>query len=915
MVPYSPVGADVVPEEGEAGAGGDDNEAELALGDDDADGHHDDDHDDDGHDGDRPPSPSQQHQQGGPSEVGPGPVRGPSTAARAGKALLSGLDRGSAAMFALLREDENHESLVQDYLLDSMDYDKDEDYVNEDAMEKRGALHQHLTLLLQFLMTVAVAFVTAMIMYVVSHSVEAMHHFKVHSVFAALEEGEGAKAYFTYLGISLLYCVSAAAMVSILAPRARGGGVPYVMAYLNGTNVMDYFSARIVGVKSLALICTIAGGLTQGMEGPFVFIGGGVAAILNTAMDVVFPFFPRLFSTYAKIIRGIREERIFMSGGMAAGLAVAFDAPIAGVLFALEGSTAFLSAPVVLRIFGCAMFASFFNNLGHTNFSKYIHNHNLLRATNSGTPSEYAWNVLEIFPFLLIGLVGGVLGALCTKINMYFSRWRHHHLQGASNRDVGKQILEIVIFSVLTATSFFVLPYIFGCRPKHELCDIEVPALPTRCVQAQCAEGHYSEIATIVYSTANQIAALLFDRSLTWEADFHTAPLFLYCLFYTLLVAALYGAYVPGGLFVPSIVAGGLFGRIIGIATKVVFPDSIFINPGVYSLLGAAAMLGGFTRLALPVVIMLVELTGDATYLLPMMLCSVVGKFTSDALEPPLYPQHMALEKIPSLTDKLNPEVAKLQAKDIMLPASKCQTLCTIARMSTIKDVLAKSNRIVFPLVTPSGFFAGLILRRNVIFCVSHSPTYQTAAEAAGAVLGRSHAEELRNAASGSRVMGDWRSDKYDVAHTITRSKGSSAVEDSFINFTPYMDSGCLTARPATPAKRLAALFRRVGLSHLCITDKNNVFQGLITRRVLIYPPSALAAAAAAAVAHAQHAHGHAPSPSPTAGAGGASSNTQHQQQHAAQVRRRNVAAQAAASHGQVTEEGEEEEHKADVAV
>jgi H+/Cl- antiporter ClcA len=69
---------------------------------------------------------------------------------------------------------------------------------------------------------------------------------------------------------------------------------------------------------------------------------------------------------------------------------------------------------------------------------------------------------------------------------------------------------------------------------------------------------------------------------------------------------------------------------------------------------------------------MLVELTGDATYLLPIMFCSVVGKFTSDAIEPPLYPQHMALEKIPSLTDKLNPVIARLTAKDIMLTAKKC---------------------------------------------------------------------------------------------------------------------------------------------------------------------------------------------------------------------------------------------------
>ena len=56
-------------------------------------------------------------------------------------------------------------------------------------------------------------------------------------------------------------------------------------------------------------------------------------------------------------------------------------------------------------------------------------------------------------------------------------------------------------------------------------------------------------------------------------------------------------------------------------------------------------MLGGFTRLALPVVLMLIELTGDATYLLPIMYCAMVGKLLADLLYPPLYPQHMAIEK------------------------------------------------------------------------------------------------------------------------------------------------------------------------------------------------------------------------------------------------------------------------------
>lgn len=238
---------------------------------------------------------------------------------------------------------------------------------------------------------------------------------------------------------------------------------------------------------------------------------------------------------------------------------------------------------------------------------------------------------------------------------------------------VGKQVLECCIFCFLTLTFWFILPYIYGCRPRHALCDVVVSALPTRCRQAHCGEGAYSEIGGMVYATSNQIAALLFDRSLSWEQEFHALPLLTYGILYWLLVSTIYGAYVPGGLFVPSIVVGGMYGRVVGIACKSMFLTSS-INPGVYSLLGAASMLGGFTRLALPVVIMLVELTGDATYLLPMMFCSSVGKFVSDWLEPPLYPQHMALEKIPSLTDKLNPEIAKRTAREIMIPADKCHT-------------------------------------------------------------------------------------------------------------------------------------------------------------------------------------------------------------------------------------------------
>lgn len=47
-----------------------------------------------------------------------------------------------------------------------------------------------------------------------------------------------------------------------------------------------------------------------------------------------------------------------------------------------------------------------------------------------------------------------------------------------------------------------------------------------------------------------------------------------------------------------------------------------------------------------------------------------------------------------------------------MLFCSLCVSVCTIERLSAVKDLLGKSKRVVFPVITPSGSFAGLILRR-----------------------------------------------------------------------------------------------------------------------------------------------------------------------------------------------------------
>ena len=745
---------------------------------------------------------------------------------------------------------------VEDHILETLDYDNEEDTHNELTVEKGGALHTNYLLLLKVFMMVLIGFVTAMLMYGVSGGVQLLYSNKVQATIDLIQGGQGAAAYFAFLFMNVAITAVGSSLVAIVAPHARGGGVPYALSYLNGTNVADYFSPRIVLVKAASLIFTISGGLTLGMEGPFVFIGGGVALLCSNLIDRVFPFFFVGFGggrrgAFSRVIRNIREERIFMAGGLAAGLAVAFDAPIAGVLFALEGSTTFLTVPTVLRIFGCAMFASFFNDLGHNNFSSQVINHNLIQPTTDGSP-PWAFSIPEILPFTVLGLMGGVAGAGATWLNIQMTRWRHHHLEGKGWRDIGLQIAEVALFTAATSTVWFVLPYIFGCRPSSSQCSQSIEGGAERCPQLQCSAGSYSEIGAFVYSSSDEVARLLFDRSLSYAEDYHVGPLIVYGVSYWLLVSLIYGAFVPGGLFVPSIVVGGMYGRVLGIFVEFLFPSS-FINPGVYALLGAASMLGGFTRLALPVVLMLIELTGDATYLLPIMYCAMVGKFSADALFPPLYPQHMALEKIPTLTDQLNPAIAPLSAAALMIRKDRIACLGVVERLSVIRSRLLQSKRVVFPLLNPSGQLVGCIGRRAIMRAVTESRSYATYQEALlfdeqhnTAQQGHStHTNNTHSSHPPLLAVGGGSSDDFSghASNTVTHNAALSSssftrLEDNWMNLRSFSDQGVITAHPTTPAKRLQMLFRRLGIAHLCVTDRRHHFLGFVTRRCLIYPPS-----------------------------------------------------------------------------
>lgn len=101
-----------------------------------------------------------------------------------------------------------------------------------------------------------------------------------------------------------------------------------------------------------------------------------------------------------------------------------------------------------------------------------------------------------------------------------------------------------------------------------------------------------------------------------------------------LLTTITFGVRVPAGIFIPSMAVGACFGRVVGIGMQMIqesHPDwSIFstcpknaqcITPGTYAMVGAAASLGGVTRMTVSLVVIMYELTGKWAF---NNLCGVI---------------------------------------------------------------------------------------------------------------------------------------------------------------------------------------------------------------------------------------------------------------------------------------------------
>ncbi len=355
--------------------------------------------------------------------------------------------------------------------------------------------------------------------------------------------------------------------------------------------------------KMVAASVSLGSGASLGPEGPSVEIGATFGMLLGHILQV-----------------SRERQQLLLGAGAAAGLAAGFNAPIAGVFFALEivlGTTFATSAASVVLL--AAVVASLIAQIG------------------LGAQPAFALPVYEVRSPLELPLYLG-LGLLASLVSLGYTQL----IQLARNAFRG----QVPGFSWLGR-----LP-----RPWH-------PLLGGLCIGLVALK--LPQIMGIGYET---IEAMLQD------VEFSLRLLVILLLTKLIVTAISLGSGLVGGVFAPAMFLGASLGAAYGKILAAILPATTFniAAPPAYAMVGMAAVLAGTARAPLTSVLLMFELTRDYRIVLPLMAAVGLSMWLVERWKPTPKNQNLQqlelnVEKDPNLEILAQITVAEAMQQPAML--------------------------------------------------------------------------------------------------------------------------------------------------------------------------------------------------------------------------------------------------------
>ncbi|MFG2416959.1 chloride channel protein [Streptomyces goshikiensis] len=427
-------------------------------------------------------------------------------------------------------------------------------------------------------------------------------------------------------------------LVDRFAKEARGHGVPEVMLAVAQRG--GRINPNVSVVKALASALTIGSGGSVGREGPIVQIGSALGSTLGRLVRV-----------------GEGRMKLLVACGAAGGIAATFNAPLAGVFFAME----LILRDFAIEAFGALVLSSVSASIiGRAAFGD---------VAFLSLPSFHVEHLAQYGLFAALGVVAGAIGVGFTRILYAIEdacdwAWR------------GPEWLRPAVGGVLLGALLLALPEMYG---------VGYPVLEN------AAEGEYTALFLLLL-----LAGKILATSLT------------------------IGIGGSGGVFAPSLFMGAMLGAAYGEGLQHLVPGTAG-NAGAYALVGMGAVFAGASRAPITAVVILFELTGQYSIILPLMLAIVLATLTSKLLSrDTIYTLKLRRRGIDLDASAPGAPLGGQRLEEVMEKAPK--PLLAACGLADAAEFLSRSPHGVLPVVDAEGGFRGTLTAQAVAELLAEAP-------------------------------------------------------------------------------------------------------------------------------------------------------------------------------------------------
>ena len=344
-----------------------------------------------------------------------------------------------------------------------------------------------------------------------------------------------------------------------------------------------------------------------------------------------------------------RRIRLLVACGAAGGIAATFNAPLAGVFFSME----LILGQWATESFGMVVLSSVTASViarGIIGDEPFL-----------TLPAFHVDHVVQYPLFAVLGLAAGVLGVGFSRV-LYLIEdacdaiWR------------GPEWLRPAVGGLALGGVLLVLPQMYG---------VGYPVLGT------AVDGGYGIAFLLVLLVGKMIAC-----SLT------------------------IGIGGSGGVFAPSLFCGAMLGAAFGATLHVIAPSAAG-SPGAYALVGMGALFAGAARAPITAVVILFELTGEYTIILPLMLAIVLATGVSHLISHDTVYTRKLLRRGIDLDEPGDERLRDLTVDDVMVPAP-----VAVAETATLREAAAAftaAAESVLPVTSADGVARGVITSHELM--------------------------------------------------------------------------------------------------------------------------------------------------------------------------------------------------------